>query len=297
MLKRTLFFGSSGKLSVKNSLLWYEPGNTDEEPRSFSIEDLGFIVIENSQIVLTVYALNILAENNVAVVICDNSHMPSAQLLPYAANSLSSAIVSAQCSSSEALRGRLWKQTIQAKLQNQAECLKRLNLEYKKVLALSQSVKNSDANNHEAVGARLYFKQLGITEDFSRDRYGLPPNNALNYGYAVLRAAAARAVVGSGMLCIFGIHHCNQYNAFTLADDIMEPYRPFVDEIIFSERDFFNVDDLRREHKAKLLQLLAMDVKINDERRPLSNALTYTTASLARCFLNEGKVISYPEFS
>ena len=296
MLKRTLFFSTGGKLFIKDSLLWYESNDSAVGKHSFSIEDIGFIVVESQQMLITSYTLNALVENNVAIIICDSSHMPSGQMMPYSANSLCAAVVSAQLSASEALHGRLWKQTIQAKLKNQSECLKRLNFEYETVSVLSCKVKNEDVGNKEAVGARFYFKQLGIMEDFSRDRYGIPPNNALNYGYAVLRAATARAIVGSGMLCIHGIHHCNQYNAFALADDIMEPYRPFIDEIVFDERDFFSIEELKRDHKAKLLQVLTRDVIIAGERRPLANALSYTTASLAKCFLKEEKEIAYPEF-
>jgi len=296
MLKRTLFFSTGGRLFVQDSLLWYESSDPAVGKHSFAIEDIGFIVVETQQMLITSYALNMLAENNVAVTVCDSSHTPSAQLLPFSANSLSGAVAAAQLSASEALCGRLWKQTIQAKLKNQAECLKHLNLEYRKLAALGREVKNGDAANSEAVGARFYFRQLGIDEDFCRERFGLPPNNALNYGYAVLRAATARAIVGSGMLCIKGIHHCNQYNAFALADDIMEPYRPLIDEAVFADRDFFTVEELRREHKARLLQLLAADVVIGGNCRPLSNALSYTTASLSRCFLKEEKEILYPEF-
>ena len=193
---------NGGKLSIKDSLLWYESSDSAVGKHFFAIEDIGFIVVESQQMLITSYALNALVENNVAIIICDASHMPSGQLVPYSANTLSSAIVASQLSASEALRGQLWKQTIQAKLKNQAECLRKLNLEYKSVAALSGKVKNDDIDNREAVGARFYFKQLGIMEDFSRDRYGIPPNNALNYGYAVLRATTARALVGSGMLCI-----------------------------------------------------------------------------------------------
>lgn len=296
MLKRTLFFSSGGKLSIKNTLLVYKPDHSTAEEHTFAVEDIGFIVIESNQMLITSYALNQLVENNVAVVFCDNSHLPSGQLIPYSGNSLCAAIVSAQLSASEALRGKLWKQTIQAKLKNQAECLKRLGFEYKKVEALSKTVKTGDSDNNEAIGARFYFGQLGTADYFCRDREGIPPNNALNYGYAILRAATARAIIGSGMLCVSGIHHCNQYNAFALADDVMEPYRPFIDEVVFGERDFFKTEDLTREHKAKLLQLLAMDVKIRNDRRPLANALSYTTASLARCFQKEEKEIAYPEF-
>ncbi|MBQ7392837.1 MAG: type II CRISPR-associated endonuclease Cas1 [Lentisphaeria bacterium] len=297
MLKRTLFFSTGGNLSIKENLLRYESIDSVVGKHTFAIEDIGFIVIESQQMQITSYALNMLVENNVAIIICDASHMPSGQLVPYSANSLSAAVISSQLTASNALRGRLWKQTIQAKLKNQAKCLKRLNLEYKNIEVLSRAVKNEDRDNKEATGARFYFKQLGIMENFSRDRYGLPPNNALNYGYAILRAATARAIVGSGMLCINGIHHCNQYNAFALADDIMEPYRPFVDEVIFENRNFFCTDELRRDHKAKLLHLLTRDILISGERRPLANALSYTTASLAKCFLKKEKEIIYPEFT
>ena len=157
-------------------------------------------------------------------------------------------------------------------------------------------MKNGDPGNVEAVGARFYFQQLGTEEDFIRERFGAAPNNALNYGYAILRAATARAIVGSGLSCVAGIHHCNQYNAFALADDVMEPYRPFVDETVFGKIEFFDVPELNRAQKAELLQILVRDVKIRNECRPLSNALSYTTASLVRCLAREEAAIAYPEF-
>ena len=202
----------------------------------------------------------------------------------------------AQLLSTSAMKGRLWQQTVKSKLANQAKCLEQLGYPCDKLLYLARNTASGDKGNAEAVGARYYFQQLGLDDPFLRTREGDPPNNALNYGYAVLRAACARALIGSGLLCCIGIHHANQYNAYCLADDIMEPYRPFVDEMIFSERDFFTVPELQKEHKAKLLQSLVMDVKIGNERRPLINALSFTSASLARCFLKEEKEIAFPEF-
>lgn len=296
MLKRTLFFGSPGKLSVKNTLLHYYPREGGEE-RFFPLEDLGCIIIESLQITLTAYCLNALANCNIAVIFCDEHHLPSAQILSFAGNTLTHKNSEAQFLSTTALKGRLWQQTVKAKIRNQASCLEKLGLPYQKLQYLSERTKAADDTNNEAVAARYYFQQLGVDEIFLRERDGDPPNNALNYGYALLRAACARALTGSGLNSCIGIHHCNQYNAFCLADDIMEPYRPFADAMIFSERDFFTASELGKEHKARLLQLLVMDVKIGRECRPLVNALSFTTASLVRCFLREDKEIAYPEFA
>ena len=298
MLKRTLFFGSPGKLHISNGLLVYETSDEQKNflKRTFPLEDIGFIVVESTQIMLTSFCINSLAENNTAVIFCDAAHMPSAQVIPFAANSLMQKSCNAQMNASDALKNRLWKQIVQAKIRNQAECLRRLGLNFQKIRFMEQSVRVGDIENAEAVAARFYFRQFGSDEDFLRDRTGIPPNHALNYGYAILRAATARALIGSGLLCIAGIHHSNQYNAFALADDIMEPYRPFVDDLIFSEREFFSADTLSKEHKAELLRLLTCDVSINGCRRPLMNALSYTTASLAECYLKEKKNIAFPEF-
>ena len=161
---------------------------------------------------------------------------------------------------------------------------------------LAGTVKAGDSGNAEGVAARCYFQQLAGAGDFLRSRDGNPPNPALNYGYAVLRAAVARGLTGSGLLCAAGIHHSNQYNPFGLADDVMEPFRPFVDEMVFSSRDFFAVPELGKEQKAELLRLLTADVMSGTEKRPLLNSIRYTSASLVRCFLREETRIQYPEF-
>lgn len=298
MLKRTLFFGSPGRLFLEHSLLAYEMRNANNVPekRTFPLEDLGFIVLESLQLAVTTACLNALAQENIAVVICDDAHMPSAMLQPFSGNTLSQRHTEAQLRATEALKARLWRQTVKAKISNQAECLKRLGLPDQRLRVLAESVKAGDADNAEAVAARYYFQQLSGTEMFSRNRDGEPPNSALNYGYAILRAAVARALTGSGLLCVAGIHHSNQYNAFGLADDIMEPFRPFVDEMVFSSRDFFAVPELEKAQKAQLLQLLTADVMSGAERRPLLNSISFTSASLVRCFLREETVIKYPEF-
>lgn len=298
MLKRTLFFGSPGRLSVKNDQLCYEPRDPGDGPplRTFPLEDLGCVLVESMQMNLTSFCIDALAENNVALLFCGSTHMPSAQTLPFSGNALTGKNTRAQLDSTSALKARLWKQTVQAKITNQAGCLASLGIEDKSLASLADSTKSGDPGNNEAVAARRYFKLLGLDEPFLREREGDPPNHALNYGYAILRAACARALTGSGLLCCVGIHHTNQYNAFALADDIMEPYRPFVDEMVFSERDFFSSPELSREQKARLLQVLVRDVRIKEERRPLSNVLSFTSASLARCFLREENALVFPDF-
>ncbi len=298
MLKRTLFFGSPGRLFIEHSLLAYESGNTEDlrEKRAFPLEDIGFIVLESLQITVTAACLNALAEENVAVMVCNASHMPSAMLQPFAGHTLTQRHTEAQLRATDAVKARLWRQTVKAKILNQADCLARLGLPDRRLRVLAGSVKAGDAENAEAVAARYYFQQLAGTEDFLRSRDGVPPNHALNYGYAILRAAVARALTGSGLLCVAGIHHSNQYNPFGLADDIMEPYRPFVDETVFSAYDSFAVPELGKPQKAQLLRLLTADVMLGREKRPLMNAVSYTSASLVRCFLKEENEIRYPEF-
>lgn len=298
MLKRTLFFGSPGRLSLERSLLAYETENTKGvvEKRTFPLEDLGILVLESLQMSVTTACLSALAAKNVAVILCDGAHMPGAQLLPFAGNALTQRHTEAQLQASAALKGRLWKQTVKAKILNQAACLKRLGLPDQRLRILAETVKAGDSGNAEGVAARCYFQLLAGAEPFLRCRDGIPPNPALNYGYALLRAAVARALTGSGLLCAAGIHHSNQYNPFGLADDVMEPFRPFVDEMVFSARDVFTVPELGKTQKAELLRLLTADVMSGTERRPLLNSISYTSASLVRCFLREEKSIKYPGF-
>ena len=299
MLKRTLCFSNRGFLRCANQQLVYEMEVADEkQTRSFPIEDLGFVVIETPQVTLTSYAIQALAANNTAVIFCDTTCMPSAVLQPLMMHSTAQKYAQAQLEATEALKNRLWRQTIQAKIRNQAVLLAKTNKSAsQKLRNISGKVKNGDPENCEAQAARLYFSSHDLGPTFRRDPDGVMPNAALNYGYAILRAATARALVGSGLICMAGIHHHNQYNSFVLADDIMEPYRPFVDDIVFSQLELFGSSPiLTQSMKATLLGTLTTDVMIEAMRRPLMNALSYTTASLVRCFMKEEKEIRFPEF-
>lgn len=295
MLKRTLFISTPYHLSVKNKQLIVTP-KTDLPGKSVPIEDIGFIVMEHPQISFTLKLMEELTENNVAVVFCDSKHMPSSMTLPLDAHHIQNELFSAQINATEPLKKNLWKQTIEMKIGNQARLLDKLKKNSTRLKTLAKSVKSGDNDNREGFAARLYWTTL-LGSNFIRDRYGDAPNPFLNYGYILLRSAVARALSGSGLLATLGIHHHNRYNAFCLADDIMEPYRPYVDEIVFTMNEIWpDSIMLEKEHKAKLLELMTTDVRIGENRRPLMVALSQTTASLARCFNGETRKIIYPVF-
>lgn len=300
MLKRTLCFESDGNLFVKNKQLVFEISKSNNQ-KSVPIEDIGFVIIEGRHINISSYALDALTNNGAVVVVCDEFHMPSGIFLPIAGHSATQRITEAQLSADKNLYGQLWKQTVVAKIRNQAECLKRGGFEgCDNLVELSKFVSASDVENREGRAAALYFKSLGFVRKDNRDDDNPMPNPALNYGYALLRAATARALVGSGLILVRGIHHHNQYNPFALADDIMEPYRPIIDDSVFSiirERKQTSEEVVfDREFKISLLKTLACDVKVGDVCRPLAIALSYTSSSLAACFEHKETKIKYPKF-
>ena len=298
MLKRTLFFQSPGFLNLENKQLCFSIKNGDEiSKKSIPLEDIGMLIIENPQITVTSALMQALASGNVIVIFCDDRHMPASYFSAMTANDTAQKTIRAQLEASSSLKDRLWKQTVAAKIRNQAEVLKRNQCEGNKRLEkIASQIRSGDPENQEGTAARIYFSSVMPNRKFRRIPDGDFPNPALNYGYAVIRAAMARALTGSGLLCIAGIHHHNQYDPYCLADDIMEPYRAFVDDEIFSNPLFQNADEITREMKQTLLMLLGADVKIKGMKRPLQNAMSYTSASLARCYLKEQQEIEYPEF-
>ena len=162
----------------------------------------------------------------------------------------------------------------------------------------ANDVRSGDATNLEARAAAYYWKCLFPNiPDFTRMRNGVSPNNLLNYGYAIVRAIIARALVAAGLLPTLGIHHHNRYNAYCLADDIMEPYRPYVDELVYHIVEQYGADNLSltNEIKTALLSIPTIDVVISGKRSPLMVGVTQTTASLYRCFSGEQRIIAYPE--
>lgn len=308
MIKKTLYFGNPAYLSLRDAQLVIklpEVVKNNTLPEHFKqkvevtkpIEDIGVLVLDNKQITVTSGVLEALLENNCAVITCDSKSMPVGLMLPLYGNTTQNERFRHQLDASLPLKKQLWQQTIKVKIENQAAVLKECTGEEIRCMKVwASDVKSGDSDNMEARAAAYYWKNLFPINGFTRDREGIPPNNLLNYGYAILRAVVARGLVSSGLLPTLGIHHHNRYNAYCLADDIMEPYRPYVDElvheIVTSGTDY---EVLTKELKGKLLTIPTLEVVISGKRSPLMVAVGQTTASLYKCFSGELRKISYPE--
>ena len=309
MIKKTLCFSNPIYLSLRNAQLVLHIPEVEnnktlpeaikkEAERTIPIEDIGVVVLDNRRITITSGAMEALLENNCAVITCNQKSMPVGLLLPLCGNTTQNERFRSQLEASLPLRKQLWQQTIKQKILNQEHVL-RINTaqETNCMRVWSNDVRSGDPDNLEARAAAYYWKNVFTTyPNFVRDREGTPPNNLLNYGYAILRAIIARALVGSGLLPTLGIHHHNRYNAYCLADDIMEPYRPYVDQLVLDIIQCnLEISDITRDLKMLLLGIPMLDVVINGKRSPLMIAAQQTTASLAKCFAGEIKRISYPE--
>ena len=263
------------------------------------IEDIGVLVLDNKQITITQGALEALLENNCAVITCDSKSMPVGLMLPLYGNTTQCERFRQQIDASLPLKKQLWQQTIQYKINNQAMVLEQcVGEKHKCMYVWAGDVRSGDPDNLEGRAAAYYWKILmQHIPDFTRDREGVPPNNLLNYGYAILRAVVARALVTSGLLPTLGIHHHNRYNAYCLADDIMEPYRPYVDELVYGliKQRGLPPEELTKEWKAAMLAVPTLEVKVLGKRSPLMVAVAQTTASLYKCFNGELRKIIYPE--
>ena len=292
MLKRAIFFYNPARLSLKNNQLCVEYKDSAQPNRSVTIEDLGYVIVANSQVNLTIPLINALADNNTSLIICGDNQMPHCMLQPLEANSVQAEVYREQIDASLPLKKNLWKQIVEAKIKNQAKLLNKLGREGDLLVPYYKNVKSGDSDNKEGAAARIYWKLL-LGENFIRNRKGGDPNSILNYGYAVLRAAVARSLMGSGLFPAFGIFHRNRYNAFPLADDIMEPYRPFVDECVYNIISLGECE-LNTEVKSELVKVLFCDTFFPKMKRPLDVALSITTASLAKCYAGEVKSIVYP---
>ncbi len=296
MIKRSLYFGNPAYLKTANEQLVIEMHDSGEA-KTTPIEDIGLLVLDHQQITITQALLAKLLANNTAVITCDATHHPTGMLLNLDGNSLQSLHFQAQVEATVPLKKQLWQQTVMAKIYNQAVLLEQQREENKLLLNYAKEVKSGDIDNHEAKAAAYYWKRVFPDFlEFRRERYGPPPNNLLNYGYAILRAVVARSLTASGLLPTLGIFHRNQYNAYCLADDIMEPYRPFVDRqvcaIVRANGRFL---EMTPGMKKELLAVPAMDVQIDGQKSPLMNAVQRTTASLAKCFEGKSRKLLYPE--
>lgn len=312
MIKKTLYFGNPAYLSLRMGQMVIKLPEVESNellPEIMKkqaeitkpIEDIGVVVLDNRRITITQGLLEALLENNCAVITCDNHSLPVGLMLPLYGNSTQNERFRYQLDASQPLRKQLWQQTIKAKIENQAAVLSACSgMPIKNMKRWADDVRSGDPDNVEGHAAayywRYFFNNITGLENFTRNREGMAPNNLLNYGYAILRAVVARALVTSGLLPTLGIHHHNRYNAYCLADDIMEPYRPYVDELIFAIVKEQGVDNLQLTTtlKAQLLSIPTLNVVIGGKRSPLMVAATQTTASLYKCFSGELRRIAYP---
>lgn len=292
MIKQTLMFTTPVSLSLKDCQLVIARKDS-EEVVTRPIEDIGFVVVANQMVKMTVPLLNALADNNVSVIFCDGKQMPKSMLMALEGNTTQQESYRYQMEATEPVKKRAWKQIVEAKIRNQAALLNSVGQEGDVLKPYYMNVKSGDSDNREGAAARIYWGML-FGKTFKRDREGEQPNMMLNYGYAILRAAMARALVGSGLYPAFGIFHRNRYNAFPLADDMMEPYRPFVDEIVYHIYMDAAVDELTTEVKSQLLRVLFADVRLGKMTRPLEVALSMTTASLLKVYKGDDVKLVLP---
>ncbi len=308
MIKRTLYFGNPAYLSLKDEQLVIRLPEVEKNDtlldsfkqnaiKTVPIEDIGVILLDNKQITITQGLIEQLMDNNCAVITCNSISMPYGLLLPLEGHTIQEERFSRQIEASLPLKKNLWQQTVIKKIENQAVVLRKYtSCETCNMQKWASSVRSGDPDNLEARAAAYYWSSVFPNiPDFTRKREGAYPNNLLNYGYAILRAIVARALVASGMLPTLGIHHRNRYNAYCLADDIMEPYRPYVDEkVIQIMSNYGTITEITKEIKAELLMIPVIEVIIDGNRSPLMIATSKTAVSLQKCFAGEARNIIYP---
>ena len=296
MIKKTILVENKSAITTKNQQLVLK---SEIRESTIPIEDIGFLVLDHPEIYLSIPAMNLIVENNTAIIICGSNHLPNGMFLNLNSHHIQQEIFKNQIEASVPLKKQLWQQTIIEKIRNQGELLAKITENKNTFDFLASKVLSGDTSNMEGVAAQQYWKNFPLPnhEDnrIKRERYGDYPNNFLNYGYAILRAATARALSGSGLLNTLGIHHKSKYNAFALADDIMEPFRPIVDEKVFDIMKRYQEQELNTTIKAELLQILTQTVYFKDEKSPLMVGLQKTASSLQPCFTGNRKKIKYPK--
>lgn len=300
MIKRTLLIENKTTITTKLQQLVLK---SEIRESTIPIEDIGFLVIDNMETYLSIPAMNLLIENNTAIIICNTNHLPNGMFLNLNSHHIQQEIFRNQIEASLPLKKQLWQQTIMEKITNQGILLEQITKKKNSFEFLASKVLSGDTTNMEGVAAAQYWKSffdssesdLALQMSFKRERFGDYPNNFLNYGYAILRAATARALSGSGLLNTLGIHHKSKYNAFALADDIMEPFRPIVDEKVYAIMQNYEEQELNTKIKAELLQILTRTVYFKEEKSPLMVALQKTASSLQQCFTGDRKKIKYPK--
>lgn len=294
MIKRVLCFENPARLSLKLEQIVVELQDTT---RTVPIEDVGVVILDHKQITITHALIDALLANNCAIVTSNDKHLPVGLMLPLDGHNLQSERFREQIEASEPLKKQMWQQTVIAKILGQAHVLGAQHIEHGNMMAWAKIVRSGDTDNMEARAAAYYWRTVFKNDEFIRDPQGMPPNNLLNYGYSIVRAMMARALVGAGLLPTLGIHHHSRYDAYCLADDIMEPYRPFVDMKVLEIWSKGGVtSDISSEQKRELLGITTMDVNISGHRSPMMLAIQATAQSVQKCFTGAARKIIYPDW-
>lgn len=299
MIKRIIYCETPSYITIKNKQLTIKFKDLKISSTTIPVEDIDMLLIDNNQITITSSVLKSLQDNKVALIICDDKHMPSGLMLPINGNSLQQERFNLQINMKQSYKNKLWKQIIFHKIKNQSHVLKVVHKSYIKLEYLSKEIKLGDSTNREAQASIYYWKNIftdKITK-FNRDKNGNYPNNLLNYGYMILRSMMSKNIVSSGLSPTIGLFHKNQFNTFCLADDLIEPFRPFVDKIVYDLINNDNVDEiLTKEQRKKLIQIITLEVVSNNEITSLGLAMQNFVNSFV-CFLkNEKKELEFPKF-
>jgi len=295
MIKKILEISQSKtRLSVRNSQLVVEG---PEGERAIPCEDVGLLVVDHPGTVYTHGVFTALVEAGAAVVLCGRDHLPGGMFLPVSGHSVQTQRWAEQLAAKEPVKKQMWRQLVQAKIRHQAKVLGYESETGKQLLEMAKEVRSGDAGNLESQASRKYWPAYLSGVNFRRRRDGAAPNGMLNYGYTVVRSAIARALCGAGLLVSLGVHHRNKYNAFCLADDVLEPFRGYVDAAVLEiwEEKSEEEEEVTQEVKARLLSVLYQSVTIGGFTGPLMVGLHRTAASAVRCFTGEQKEMDLPE--
>lgn len=292
MIKRILEVSNPSYLHLKQQQLIIEQEKI--QVAKIPIEDIGALILANPAIVLTQPLIIACGQNKVAIIFCDERHLPYSTIIPLQANSLHQKILHQQIKISQPTKKRLWQQIIRQKIQNQSNTLQCFNKPHKKLKRLTDEVKSGDSTNCEAIAAQYYWKAL-FGKKFNRDQNAGGVNAMLNYGYSIMRAMVARSICGAGLHPTLGLFHHNQYNALCLADDLMEPFRPWIDAISYQYYQENPNISITQPTKTLFLNLLNQAITYKGEQMPLMVSLHYIMADLKRNYTGEIKQLQYPE--
>lgn len=295
MIKRTVDISEAAYLHLRHQQLLID--KQGETVGQVAIEDLGVLILQHPAIVLTQQLIIACQKARVVIVFCDDKHLPYSVILPIAeSHTLHTKILRQQVEITEPIRKRLWKQIVEQKIMQQAKTLCLLNIDATKLNRIATQVKTGDTGNSEAIAAQHYWTLL-FGKSFKRDVDMEGINALLNYGYAIVRAMIARSICGAGLHPTLGLFHKNQYNALCLADDIMEPFRPWVDHCVYKLSEQKSVLNVDRENKQYLLALLNESVIYKGKTMSFMIATQYLMADLKRCYSKEQKHLRYPEMA